>query len=308
MATERGSAPPTPRLGKSPLERQQQVLVSPTVEAGPALDERDGHCIASTLKLQETADFPNVKWWTQKAYDPQSSDLSTIDDDGGDDDDEGPSSKKYKGYPWVEDKDGTPLDKRQSKALAAHPRTALNFVGNKQRAPSQRTDADMEVVKYVRTEMYTAYPDLRLCLHHWKLNAILKLVYPSWKRNWVQGGGHVLPKREASGPQSSGKGKKRKLDAKATGSTVPAKKSKSREPSPHNPDLATPDGEPAAIAPSSALSSSTASVTKSSTDLPPSPTHGSSLQPAISSAPASSAQPFPPASNDSATADSSSGD
>ncbi|KAK6966467.1 hypothetical protein R3P38DRAFT_3246164 [Favolaschia claudopus] len=114
----------------------------------------------------ETADFPNVKWWTQKAYDPQSSDLSTIDDDGGDDDDEGPSSKKYKGYPW---------------ALAAHPRTALNFVGNKQRAPSQRTDADMEVVNISRPQALST-PLEAQCDPEAGL--------PSWKRNWVQGGGH----------------------------------------------------------------------------------------------------------------------
>ncbi|KAK7005457.1 hypothetical protein R3P38DRAFT_2414420, partial [Favolaschia claudopus] len=82
--------------------------------------------------------------------------------------------------PWLENKDGIPLDKKKSRALAAHLRMALNLVGNKQRAPFQWTDADLEVVKHVRTEMYTAYPDLRLCRHNWKLNAIMTLVYPSW--------------------------------------------------------------------------------------------------------------------------------
>ncbi|KAK7035153.1 hypothetical protein R3P38DRAFT_2518848, partial [Favolaschia claudopus] len=131
---------------------------------------------ASTLQPKDTGDFPGVKWWTQKDYDKDTNNLSTIDSEDEDD----TSAKKYKGYPWVENKDGVPLDKQQSKALAAHLRTALNFVGNKRRAPSHWSDADLEIVKYVRSEMYTAYPDLRLCLHHWKLNAIITLVYPSW--------------------------------------------------------------------------------------------------------------------------------
>ncbi|KAK6991702.1 hypothetical protein R3P38DRAFT_3290625 [Favolaschia claudopus] len=171
---------------------------------------------ASTLQPRDTGDFPGVKWWTQKDYNKDTMNLSTIDSEDEDD----TSAKKYKGYPWVENKDGVPLDKQQSKALAAHLRTALNFVGNKRRAPSHWSDADLEIVKYVRSEMYTAYPDLRLCLHHWKLNAIITLLYPSWKRGWVQNGGYILKGEEENEVNVSGKGKKRKRDAKASESAV----------------------------------------------------------------------------------------
>ncbi|KAK6969282.1 hypothetical protein R3P38DRAFT_3243727 [Favolaschia claudopus] len=136
-------------------------------------------------------------------------------------------------------KDGIPLDKKKSRALAAHLRMALNLVGNKQRAPFQWTDADLEVVKY-------RIPDLRLCRHNWKLNAIMTLVYPSWKRNWVQSGGHVL-KGEGRESQSSGKGKKRKRDLKAEDSSVPTP----------DVDSATPTAGSAISNPSSTVSSST---------------------------------------------------
>ncbi|KAJ7934739.1 hypothetical protein B0H13DRAFT_2262518 [Mycena leptocephala] len=120
-------------------------------------------CDANVLKLRSQDKYPDVKYWTLKDYNAKGSDLSTIIID---DDDEG---NRYKGYPWVEGKEGNSLDKSASKALSSHLRTALNFVGSKKRAPNHWSHADLEVINYVRSEMYTVFPDLRLCAHHWKL-------------------------------------------------------------------------------------------------------------------------------------------
>ncbi|KAK7013899.1 hypothetical protein R3P38DRAFT_2788158 [Favolaschia claudopus] len=120
---------------------------------------RDGkkHIRRPIGQVSDTGDFRDVKWWTQKDYDktPIIFLLSTLKTRTA-------GAKKYQGYQWVKNKAGVPLDKPQSKALAAHLRTALNFASNKRCAPSHWSEGDLEIVKYVRSEMYTAYLDLRL--------------------------------------------------------------------------------------------------------------------------------------------------
>ncbi|KAJ7130451.1 hypothetical protein C8R44DRAFT_731974 [Mycena epipterygia] len=190
---------------------------------------------SSVLKLRSRDKFPGVKFWAAKDYNSKSSDVSSFGPDELDgDDDDTVSDKKFKGYPWVEDADGNLLSKSSSRALSSHLRTALNYIGNKARAPANWGNADLEVVQYVRSEMYTAYPDLRLCSHNWKLDQILTKVYPSWKRNWVKNGGLILKKHdEMKKPSDSNKPhlKKRKHESATPAATTEhvAKRAKSRE-------------------------------------------------------------------------------
>lgn len=205
-----------------------------------------------------------------KDYNAKGSDLSTISID---DDDEG---NRYKGYPWVEDKEGNPLDKTASKALSSHLRTALNFVGSKKRAPNHWSHADLEVINYVRSEMYTVFPDLRLCAHHWKLDQVITKVYPSWKRNWSGNGGTVVVKSEMEEVEINTVGKKRKRDHSVpleTGElTIKKPRSKERASSKSKTKTRKPSQEPETNEPASEGPAS-----------PPSPSTASFSAPAISS-------------------------
>ncbi|KAJ7437484.1 hypothetical protein B0H11DRAFT_1935952 [Mycena galericulata] len=151
----------------------------------------------SVLILYSRESFKGVRYWRQKDFtSAKTTDTLAL----GDSDDEG-GSDDGKGFPWVEDCDGKPLSVEASTALATELRSVLIFVGSHNRAPSKWSQADVEVVQYVRAKMYALFPDLRLCLYHWKLTQILTKIYPSWIRTWRKSGGSVTIKGEALDPQ-----------------------------------------------------------------------------------------------------------
>lgn len=44
-------------------------------------------------------------------------------------------------------------------------------------------DSDISHVEFIRRKLYPAFPELRLCESHWKLNEFLIQHYPSWQKN-----------------------------------------------------------------------------------------------------------------------------
>ncbi|KAJ6533737.1 hypothetical protein DFH09DRAFT_1406213 [Mycena vulgaris] len=80
---------------------------------------------ASFLALRSPQNYTKIRFWEQAQYTKASkkSDSSSIVDDDEDDEDDDEGGKKFKGYPWVEDDNGTPMTKANSRALSSHLRS-----------------------------------------------------------------------------------------------------------------------------------------------------------------------------------------
>ncbi|KAJ6550880.1 hypothetical protein DFH09DRAFT_1168515 [Mycena vulgaris] len=252
---------------------------------------------ASFLALRSPQNYTKIRFWEQAQYTKASkkSDTSSIVDDDEDDDDDDEGGKKFKGYPWVEDDNGTPMTKANSRALSSHLRSTLVSIGRVKRATTKWSDIDVAAVNYVRAEMYREFPDLSSCRHHWKLTSVLSKVYPSWFRNWAKNGGAVSVKGEPEDILLPPETQDKKRPNISRSKPPPSKRPRLAEPASTqlNPPLDGPAASsptdmlpPAVPAPSSSTSSASASPPALTLSLP---------EPSLSAAAVTSAVPAEPA-------------
>ncbi|KAJ7713251.1 hypothetical protein B0H16DRAFT_1810742 [Mycena metata] len=140
--------------------------------------------------LADPKEFPLVRWWNRADFtrsQPKKK-TTTMNSESG----KRGGSRAAKDinvmHQYLENEDGTEVSGLAAKAMRGHQRTIFREI--KKRAPDELPatwgNASLSVVNYHRSEMYKAYPSLRLCLSHWKLDLMATTAYPSWYKKNVK--------------------------------------------------------------------------------------------------------------------------
>ncbi|KAJ7728717.1 hypothetical protein B0H16DRAFT_1894031 [Mycena metata] len=140
--------------------------------------------------LADPKEFPLVRWWNRADFtrsQPKKK-TTTMNSESG----KRGGSRAAKDinvmHQYLENEDGTEVSGLAAKAMRGHQRTIFREI--KKRAPDELPatwgNASLSVLNYHRSEMYKAYPSLRLCLSHWKLDLMATTAYPSWYKKNVK--------------------------------------------------------------------------------------------------------------------------
>ena len=97
---------------------------------------------------------------------------------------------------FMETEKGEVVDGETAHQVRQSARHIFTYFASKGHIPSKWTGADVEAVTYFRVQMYTQYPELRLCHQHWKGNKIASSVYPEWRRTYLRNQEHQAIKKE----------------------------------------------------------------------------------------------------------------
>ena len=96
----------------------------------------------------------------------------------------------------METEKGETVDGETAHQVRQSARHIFTYLASKGHVPSKWTGADVEAITYFRVQMYTQYPELRLCHQHWKVNKIASSVYPEWRRTYTRNQEHQAVKKE----------------------------------------------------------------------------------------------------------------
>jgi hypothetical protein len=152
------------------------------------------------------ADCPLVTYWLPEDVKKADSDLAKISEDS--------NSSIF----FLEHRDGSAFSETEVTDVRGHMRAAFNSLLEKGLAPMNWSGASSVALNWVRSEMLAFCPDLGLCAGSWKIDTLIKAVYPAWKRYRKS---QIESSQAAAVPSAS---QKRKSDASS--SSVPSKKSK----------------------------------------------------------------------------------
>ena len=96
----------------------------------------------------------------------------------------------------METEKGEMVDGETAHQVRQSARHIFTYLASKGHVPSKWTGADVEAITYFRMQMYTQYPELRLCHQHWKVNKIASSVYPEWWQTYMRNQEHQAVKKE----------------------------------------------------------------------------------------------------------------
>ncbi|KDQ07817.1 hypothetical protein BOTBODRAFT_59750 [Botryobasidium botryosum FD-172 SS1] len=81
---------------------------------------------------------------------------------------------------FVEDEDGISVSGYAATAIRSRCRQIWHQLLLHSLAPARWGDATTDSCDFYRSEMYTEFPELRLCEKHWKVDLVALLNYPNW--------------------------------------------------------------------------------------------------------------------------------
>ncbi|KAF7335112.1 hypothetical protein MVEN_02261900 [Mycena venus] len=136
------------------------------------------------LVLEEPKDYPNVRFWTRGDYNKSKpkNKVTTMNSMPG----KRGGSRAAKDinvmHQYLEKSDGCVVSGREASAIRKTQSTIWQQIKNISpgELPETWGEAPLGVVNYHRAEMYAAYPLLRLCRDHWKVNLLATTAYSSW--------------------------------------------------------------------------------------------------------------------------------
>lgn len=125
------------------------------------------------------ADYPNVRFWYRnewEAFIVESKANSTWHQNTSK---TGPCDS----LAFIMDSKGTAINRIQAGAIRQFARGLWQTLAHANRDPPTWGNADLSVIKFYRSNMYSDFPDLRLCDNDWKVDMIAQRDYPSWHRS-----------------------------------------------------------------------------------------------------------------------------
>jgi hypothetical protein len=143
---------------------------------------------SSQITLRKS-NFPNVKHWEKRQNDAvQLSVIKVHDADSSDSDsecnDNQHSTKREKGVlAFLEDEHGKTIDYREKERLYAELRGFWNDNIDPSRPPNNWSSAGAKLRDKFRDTIEEKFPFLRFCTGRWKVEALWKKNYHSWKRS-----------------------------------------------------------------------------------------------------------------------------
>ncbi|KAJ7257660.1 hypothetical protein C8J57DRAFT_1647316 [Mycena rebaudengoi] len=148
--------------------------------------------------LLERNDHPKVRFWTRDDFNKVGGKKKTTSIN---------SERPRRGntrmtqdinvmFTFLEQADGTILSGKEAQAVRRHATTALLEIHTNypDLVPATWGVAPLSIVNYVRSELYAAYPCLRLCVGHWKCDLLLTTIYTNWYKS----------RKKTSTPRSDG--------------------------------------------------------------------------------------------------------
>lgn len=161
------------------------------------------------LKPLKKADYPNVKFWDRQRHgktEYTAIRVAASDDDDGDlpsdseRDDKIVFNKREKNkiFSFLENDDGEPITLAEKDALYSEVRGWWNENIDTARVPQNWSSAGTTLRDRFRNDIEEKFPFLRLCSGHWKVDAIWKKNYHSWKTTF-----HSRVRKEQKSAQRS---------------------------------------------------------------------------------------------------------
>ncbi|KAJ7263365.1 hypothetical protein C8J57DRAFT_1231233 [Mycena rebaudengoi] len=148
--------------------------------------------------LLERNDHPKVRFWTRDDFNKVGGKKKTTSIN---------SERPRRGntrmtqdinvmFTFLEQADGTILSGKEAQAVRRHATTAFLEIHTNypDLVPATWGVAPLSIVNYVRSELYAAYPCLRLCVGHWKCDLLLTTIYTNWYKS----------RKKTSTPRSDG--------------------------------------------------------------------------------------------------------
>jgi hypothetical protein len=165
------------------------------LNAKPRRSDSDSHRTQShptskylQITLKKT-DYPNVKHWERRKNDAvQFTVIKVYDTDAGESDSESDDTggiKKHESgvLAFLEDENGKVIDHRERKRLYAELRGFWNDNIDANHPPDNWSSAGATLRDKFRDILEGKFPFLRLCAGRWKVEALWKKNYHSWKRS-----------------------------------------------------------------------------------------------------------------------------
>lgn len=133
------------------------------------------------------SDYPNVKYWEKKQKNAvKISGIEVCGTDSGDSDQESNDNKKEEiGIKFLEDENGIPIDDDKKTRLYAKVRSFWNDNIDPNCPPNNWSSAGSALRDKFRDEIEAKYPFLRCCTGRWKVEALWKKNYHSWKTTFL---------------------------------------------------------------------------------------------------------------------------
>ena len=161
------------------------------------------------------SNYPNVKHWERRKNDTvQFSVIKVYDTDSGDSDSDSEDTegtKKHEGgvLAFLEDENGKVISHRERKQLYAELRGFWNDNIDASHAPDNWSSAGATLRDKFRDVLEEKFPFLRLCAGRWKVEALWKKNYHSWKRSLLARQARKTPLLGPGGSNGESKGKRK---------------------------------------------------------------------------------------------------
>jgi hypothetical protein len=139
---------------------------------------------ASNLTQLERHDYPHVKFWTRKEWEAEKENDGSMQVNQA-----APCRGKTRmangenvALKFVEDQHGNSVDGIRVGKIREFARTVWTHLRDFGQAPPTWKQGSHLVQTYYRSQMYTNFPELRLCDSHWKVDQIATSSYSGWYR------------------------------------------------------------------------------------------------------------------------------
>src|ERR1700722_4834379 len=134
----------------------------------------------TNLAPVDRSEYPNVRFWLRKDWeDSKETDTSTkINQESRSRGRTRVSNGENVSLKFVEDRNGDPIDGHRVTDLRALTRQIFFYFRDQGVAPASWALGSHLVQSYYRSEMYERFPELRLCINHWKVDLIATTCYP----------------------------------------------------------------------------------------------------------------------------------
>lgn len=142
-------------------------------------------------------DYPHVKFWLAASWTDSKADRDIVTTSPK------PEKKRNGTFWYLEDANGTPLSDERITAVTLRARQIFTQLNLSQMGAAKWGDMGNISQDYYRSEMYSFFPELRLCELDWKVNRLATETYSSWYRK-RKGKLTVPVKREEDHADSDG--------------------------------------------------------------------------------------------------------